>query len=47
VACNMANGLKGFESKGIKAQKTVCVFLLLFCNKNHQLGLVKDNSSFC
>jgi len=42
----MAKGLKGFERKGIKAQKTVCGFLL-FCNKNHQPSFVKNSSSFC
>ena len=26
MACNVAKGLKGFERKGIKAQKTVCGF---------------------
>jgi len=46
VACNVAKGLKGFERKGIKAQKTVCGFSL-FYNKNYQPGLVKDSSSFC
>jgi len=46
VACNVAKGLKGFERKGIKAQKIVCGFSL-FCNKNYQPGFVKDNSSFC
>ena len=46
MACNMAKGLKGFERKVIKAQKTACEFSLL-CNKNHQPGFVKDNSSFC
>ena len=46
MACNVAKGLKGFERKGIKAQKIVCGFSL-FCNKNYQPGFVKDNSSFC
>ena len=45
MACNVAKGLKGFERKGIKAQKTACVFL--FYNKNRQPGLMKDSSSFC
>jgi len=38
VACNVAKGLKGFERKGIKAQKIVCG-LLSFCNKNINLVL--------
>jgi len=46
VACNVVKGLKGFERKVIKAQKTVCGFSLL-CNKNHRSGFVKDSSSFC
>jgi len=36
----MAKGLKGFERKGIKAQKTDYGFLL-FCNKNHQPSFMK------
>jgi len=42
----VAKGLKGFERKVIKAQKTVCGFPLLR-NKNHRPGFVKDSSSFC
>jgi len=29
VACNVAKGLKGFERKDIKAQKTVCGFFII------------------
>ena len=47
VACNEVKGLKGVERKGIKDQKTMCGFFLLFCNKNHQPGFVKNNLGFC
>jgi len=46
VDCNVAQGLKGFERKGIKGSKD-CVWVFIFCIKNHQPGLVKDSSSFC
>jgi len=47
VACNVVKGLKGFERKGIKAQKTMCGFLFIFFVTKIINLVLKDSLSFC